>query len=389
MKKFFIIGLLFCLILSGCTNQEAPEISDSSGEEISGEIIGEEMDEVSEIEEESEAPPVPLETFEFEEGEAIAALVPDETGNIPIFDRKELAAIAEIINSGDQSLDGQTFVLQNDLNLTGYDFVPIGGGSNEFNATFDGGGNLISGLTIRDKGFPEGTGLFGIIGENGTVKNLHITNGNIKGNNKTGGVAGWNKGTIYNCSFRGKVQSSSAQAGGIAGANGVPGSGGQQAPRIEASFCNAEVLGAEEVGTFAGSNCAEISNSYALGSACAVAGEEIDEPGQIGGFAGSNSGAVSCCFSSADVYTKVSARVVGGFIGYNEMDVRACYYNQTATSNWKGIGVDDAQQPVNLTGCTVEELVDGATYEGWDFSTVWVIDGEKNRGLPYLQTAGL
>lgn len=397
VKKLPIIliaVLLAALLLGGCADKGGQNVSEAVSQEESGDM--ESMpDEVSEIEEEELEPFPPLEAFDIDLETAKGMLVPDETGIIPVANRKELAAVAVVVNAGDADFIGKTFVMQNDINLGGYDFVPIGGGKSEdgtvseFNAVFDGQGFLISGLTIRDNGFDAGTGLFGVIGAEGSAKNVHIMNASVAGKNKTGGVAGWNKGSMYNCSYRGEVTSAYKAVGGIAGQNGEPDSEPLDTQGIEASFCNAQVNGAENAGTFAGESYAKIINCYALGSVAAIAGEEIDEPRQIGGFIGENGGTVECCFSSTEVYTKVAARIVGGFIGYNGKDIRACYYNQTATSNWKGVCVDDAELPINLTGCTVEDLLDHTTYEGWDFITVWIIDGEKNRGLPYLQTAGL
>lgn len=68
-----------------------------------------------------------------------------------------------------------------------------------YTGTFDGGGHTITGLTI-DLPSQEYVGLFGVVGEEGTVKNLTLAGAKINGNWYVGGVAGFNfSGTLTAC----------------------------------------------------------------------------------------------------------------------------------------------------------------------------------------------
>lgn len=113
---------------------------------------------------------------------------------------------------------GKEFVLTTDIILTGKDFtsIPI------FSGTFDGQGHGIKGVSVTGV---TGRGFFSIIGENATVKNLNVV-GIVRpsgSESSIGGIAGTNKGVIYNCRFSGKVAATNT-VGGIVGENTSTGS---------------------------------------------------------------------------------------------------------------------------------------------------------------------
>lgn len=113
---------------------------------------------------------------------------------------------------------GKEFVLTTDIILTGKDFssIPI------FSGTFDGQGHSIKGVSVTGV---TGRGLFSIISENATVKNLNVV-GIVRpsgSESSIGGIAGTNKGVIYNCKFSGKVAATNT-VGGIVGENTSTGS---------------------------------------------------------------------------------------------------------------------------------------------------------------------
>ena len=113
---------------------------------------------------------------------------------------------------------GKEFVLTTDIILTGKDFtsIPI------FSGTFDGQGHSIKGVSVTGV---TGRGFFSIIGENATVKNLNVV-GIVRpsgSESSIGGIAGTNKGVIYNCKFSGKVAATNT-VGGIVGENTSTGS---------------------------------------------------------------------------------------------------------------------------------------------------------------------
>ena len=109
-----------------------------------------------------------------------------------------------------QILDGKdysnkTVSLTANIDLSGHNWEPIGytaeclGNAAYFNGTFNGQGHSVSNITSS---FPyDYMGLFGLVGEDGTVKNLVVNNINFTGTNThTGAVAGLLNGAAYNCS---------------------------------------------------------------------------------------------------------------------------------------------------------------------------------------------
>ncbi|MCL2219038.1 MAG: TonB family protein [Chitinispirillia bacterium] len=135
---------------------------------------------------------------------------------------EELAGLAEIVNGtwGGRPMmynfAGKTIKLAKNINLSGYDnWVPIGGGVREdeyeddepdaFSGTFDGGGHIISNLTIND---PDKSvlGLFGYI-KDANVKNLGLDSVKITGGSTVGALAGGvvNNSIVNNCYSNGTV----------------------------------------------------------------------------------------------------------------------------------------------------------------------------------------
>ena len=72
-----------------------------------------------------------------------------------------------------------------------------------YQGTFDGAGYTISGLYSNDS-VAAYVGLFGL--NIGTIKNVSVTDSYFCGNGYVGGVCGYCKGTIENCSNTGKVE---------------------------------------------------------------------------------------------------------------------------------------------------------------------------------------
>jgi len=115
-------------------------------------------------------------------------LVPDSgTGHYLISTVKDLQTMACLVNTG--STDHQTGIydLQNDIDLTGVTWVPIGTSSNPFKGTFNGNDHILDYLTITAlttthtmyNGFVlYGTGLFGDV-QGATISELTLQNANL------------------------------------------------------------------------------------------------------------------------------------------------------------------------------------------------------------------
>ena len=219
-----------------------------------------------------------------------------------------------------------------DINLTGKDWTPIGTDyDNSYKGTFDGGGHTITGLTFTTN--DQYAGLFGCLGEAGTVKNVVMEDVQITCNHRlgyAGGVAGFSDGTIENCSVSGSV-SGTICAGGVVGA--------QWEGSITGCSSSATVKGLAYVGGVAGQ-----TNSSATLTACYATGNvtlEIAPKKNIagGGLVGMNAGSsLLACYATGNVTSTGSSTGymhIGGFLGNNYATVTACYWKN---NHEQGIG---------------------------------------------------
>lgn len=137
----------------------------------------------------------------------------------------ELAWFADQVKNGKITLCAK---LTADIDLNGHPWTPIGsfGSSKNYQGTFDGGNSTVNGLQVSDKSY---AGLFGVIGASGVVERLIVAgtisitsvSGNGIDNVGAGGIAGYCKGTIFQCSSSVYISNTgmnySAVAGGIVG----------------------------------------------------------------------------------------------------------------------------------------------------------------------------
>ena len=188
---------------------------------------------------------------------------------------------------------GMVFKMTQDITLED-PHTPIGGNYNDklFCGTFetvDGRLKKISNLSINTT---DGVclGLFGSIGSNAVIRNIHLDNCNIRGKHKIGGIVGYASGsqsaeaTIENCHVTGTINSDNGTSiGGIAG----------YATRVIVSLCE---NAANITGT--GGRCGGIvgeTTSVCSYQNCLNRGE-ISGNSDVHGIAGS--GAVSSCFTN-------------------------------------------------------------------------------------------
>lgn len=142
---------------------------------------------------------------------------------------EQLAGLAELVNNGND-FSGKTILLTADIVLNDTSdwenwensapnntWTPIGNSSNKFSGTFDGQGHTVSGVYINSENKYQG--LFGH--NEGTIKNIGVTESYIKGDYSVGGVCGLNntlRGTISNCYNSGAI-SGNEEVGGVCGYN--------------------------------------------------------------------------------------------------------------------------------------------------------------------------
>ena len=176
----------------------------------------------------------------------------------------ELVRFAQSVSEG-TDYSGKTIVLKTDI-VVNTEWNPmIGNEENPFNGTFDGGGNTI-GIKISGNSNANYQGLFGCVGEEGTVKNLILADSYITGGNCVGGIVGRNYGKVLNCSNISKI--------------------------IDLTYGNGCI------GGIVGENYGEVSN---CSNSCRVV-TESEGTTSIGGIVGQNSnGTVSNCSNSGEV----------------------------------------------------------------------------------------
>lgn len=114
---------------------------------------------------------------------------------ITISNEKQLAQLAKTVNAG-TSYEGYNITLDALLDLSAHLWVPIGTEAHPFQGTFSGGGRRIQGLKVSGDSYQ---GLFGYVGDKGSVADLVLDDSYIVGGDNTGGIAGYSKGTITNC----------------------------------------------------------------------------------------------------------------------------------------------------------------------------------------------
>ena len=264
--------------------------------------------------------------------EDLGYIYDSNTNTYTVYNADGLMNIAELVNGGKTDIN---ITLDTNIDLTGKDWTPIGTSfRNSYTGTFDGGGHTIKGLTVTKN--DQFVGLFGSLGEAGTVKNvvmegIQITNNQINGGS-IGGVVGFSwGGTIENCSVSGSV-SGTVYVGGVVGA--------QWDGSITGCSSSATVKGMVDVGGVVGQ-----TNGNTTLTACYATGNvtlEIDPKKNIAGgsLVGFNGGSsLLACYATGNVTSTGSSTGqvhIGGFLGNNYANVMtACYWKN---NHEQGIG---------------------------------------------------
>ena len=247
-------------------------------------------------------------------------------GNYTVDNEKGLKNLAKLVNNGAIDIN---ITLTADITLTG-EWTPIGiDDKHQYIGTFDGGNHTISGLTVT--GSDEYAGLFGYIGKDGgTVKNVVLENVQITSDYQygyVGGVAGYSRGNIENCSVSGSV-SSRCTAGGVVGQ--------QFGGSITLCGSSATVKGTGEVGGVAGKtdNSATLTACYATGNVTFERASTINTfAGGVVGFNGTGS-ILTACYATGNVTgtgTGTGSCYVGGVTGDNASGTLTACYHATGT----------------------------------------------------------
>ena len=303
----------------------------------------------------------------------------ESDGSYTVTSTDGLMNVAELVKGGKTDIN---ITLTADIDLTGKNWTPIGTSfSNKYTGTFDGGGHTIKGLTVTT--YDQFVGLFGSIGNAGTVKNVMMEDVQITSNRSSGfagGVAGYSDGTIENCSVSGSV-SGTVYVGGVVGA--------QWEGSITGCSSSATVKGMVHVGGVVGQ-----TNGSATLTACYATGNvtlEIDPRkniagGSLVGFNGGNG--VRACYATGNVTSTGSSTGnvhIGGFLGDNYTTVTACYWknNHEQGIGYKKAGTVTEVTKVDGTSVTWQKAVDAMNTALQTAGSEWRY--ELNGALPTLR----
>ena len=301
----------------------------------------------------------------------------ESNGSYTVTSADGLMNIAKLVNGGKTDIN---ITLTADIDLTGKNWTPIGTSfSNKYTGTFDGGGHTIKGLTVTTN--DQFVGLFGSIGNAGTVKNVMMEDVQITSNPSSGfagGVAGYSDGTIENCSVSGSI-SGTVSVGGVVGV--------QRDHPITGCSSSATVKGTLNVGGVAGQTIfgATLTACYATGNVII----EIDRTQNIsgGGLVGFNDGiSLLSCYATGNVTSTGSSTGyvhIGGFLGDNYTTVTACYWKN---NHEQGIGYNrESTGATKVDGSVVtwQKAVDAMNTALQNAGSKWRY--ELNGALPTLR----
>lgn len=231
----------------------------------------------------------------------------------------ELAFISNMVNNGDKKYIEAYYILDNDLDASGHEWIPIGNTSKKFKGTFDGNGNEISNIKVSSTS--NSVGFFGYVYGEGTVRNLGIVDSNISGKGDVGGIAGYNSGSILNCYTNTQINASSTNCGGIVGRN---------AGSIRNCYFTGVITSSDNnIGGIAGINSSVINYCYSSGT--------IESSGKnTGGVIGNNSGNLINSYSDGQIYGE--GQYIGGVAGLSSGNIMNCFNTGDIDNNGEYVG---------------------------------------------------
>ena len=299
---------------------------------------------------------------------------------------EELYEFANIVNERNNTACA---VLTADITLSSdTNWTPIGNYSNQYKGTFDGGGHTITGLSVDIQS--DNTiyaGLFGYIGEGGTIKNVGLEDSKItcssSGYIHVGGVCGFNGGTIENCYNTGDVSGTGTSSYGDVYAGGVCGL--NYHGTIQNCYNTGDVSGTSTSSydtVFAGGVCGQnyrgtIQNCHNTEK---VSGTSTSSNASVyaGGVCGDNenSGTIQNCHNTGKVSGTSTSTFnpvyAGGVCGASESTITNCYW-LAGTADY---GIGNPRGDTNAQSKTADEFASG--------EVAWLLN-EPQAGKPWGQ----
>ncbi|WP_256758639.1 S-layer homology domain-containing protein [Cohnella sp. WQ 127256] len=303
-------------------------------------------------------------------GSTVSQPVADNNGVYQIGTAAELAWFRDHVNV-DKAYTAKA-VLTADIDLNGYNWTPIGGGSGlatlYFGGSFDGQGHVVKNFTINAS--YNFAGFFGYV--KGTIANLQIKDADISSSsNNVGGIAGMIiDGGITNASFSGTVTNSKSggYAGGIAG---YVGNTNATSPTIQNSVNYGTISSAYAGGITAYAKFSSgIINCYNAGTIIAP----DTSTGRVGGIVGQvmNNTPIDNCYNIGMV--SGTKNTPGGITGFNGTSISNCYWLNPESGVAGGTGTTSSVTRITSPDGLLEKL-----------GSAFVADtGNVNGGYPIL-----
>ncbi len=349
----------------------------------------------------------------------IGIYTPDDLDNI------KLDLSGKYILMNDITFEDSDYINGGSFYNSGKGWEPIGTYSNKFRGILDGNGYAVRNLYINDSSC-DYIGLFGYV-LSGTIKNLILINAKIIGKMYVGGIAGYFSGTsvIFNCLVDGLV-SGDSYVGGFCGYQGIPDSVTENCYNIISTSINTSTVnGNNYVGGFTGKMESSHTTydyqrrAYSKISKieyCINQGNISAADDHAGGFCGLGSGSYFQYRGEhfcAEVINSYNIGVIsapyyaGGIGGYSarELLIESCYSvgSFEPSKNFDGIAVNSLRSgflyyldesgseiPSEIgTPKSTDQMKKQTTYEGWDFNTIWTMDGRADYPYPELRDVPL
>lgn len=259
---------------------------------------------------------------------------------------------------------GSCFKMTGDIEFTEADFaengpfynnglgwIPIDddGDLSAFYGIFDGNGHTVKGLFIN------ATWMAGLFSSNcGTIQNLGVTDGYIYGNYYSGGISGYNFGSIINCYNTCEIV-------------------GESKPNPD--YPSSAPPTTSHVGGIAGWNSdGTVINCYNTGNMSVSIAMGGGGGNAAGGIVGSG-GNISNCYNTGNISGQGT---LGGISGFGMKNTNNCYYLNNIQ---KGVGYGTDK----TVKCTEAEMKRQETFVGFDFDSIWTMAGNQDYLYPELK----
>ncbi len=279
-----------------------------------------------------------------------------------------------------------SYKLSTSIDLSGYQWIPIGNETEPFAGTLDGSGYEISNLNI-DLPNDSYVGFFGYVINNGLVNpnifNLKLNVEKINGNGYIGSLIGYGKDININQLYvTTKITVSSSSVGYIGGLVGyaensninnssvsgvifgiggnIGGLAGYLDGDINYSYSDADIYGDNYIGGIVGYIVGNIQDVYSLGSI--IGDTSIIDTGGIAGYMFGNLNN-SYCLGMLKLDTETIYTNVGLLVGSKDGNVVNSYYYNPYNFTNNGIGYD----------IPLGNLYNVESYIGFDFNNNWEI----------------